>query len=384
MTPTPDPAALTQALLQCPSVTPEEGGAIRLVAETLEPFGFECRRVDRGGIANLYAKWSGGDGPCFGFNGHTDVVPVGDRAAWSRDPFGGDLIDGVIWGRGATDMKSGVAAFISAACRFVQTTPPQGSVVLMITGDEEGDGVDGTRALLDWMDQTGERVDHCLVGEPTSVSSLGDVMKIGRRGSMTANFTAKGKQGHTAYPHRAQNPLPALVKLLDGFASATLDEGTAHFEPSTLALTTIDVGNPANNVIPGAARAQLNIRFNPTHTGAALTAWLEEAAARMSRETGVDIAMTSRISGEAFLTEPGPFTELVAEAVEAATGRRPAATTGGGTSDARFIKAHCPVVEFGLVGDTMHQVDERVPAADVAALAAAYQEILTRYFQRSW
>ncbi|MBX2856511.1 MAG: succinyl-diaminopimelate desuccinylase [Rhodobacteraceae bacterium] len=380
---TPDPVALTQALIQCPSVTPEEGGAIRLVAEALTPFGFECRRVDRGGIANLYAKWSGGDGPCFGFNGHTDVVPIGDRAAWSRGPFGGELVDGVIWGRGATDMKSGVAAFISAACRFVTATPPQGSVVLMITGDEEGDGVDGTRALLDWMDESGERVDHCLVGEPTSVSTLGDVMKIGRRGSMTANFTAKGKQGHTAYPHRARNPLPALVKLLDGFASAALDDGYPHFEPSTLALTTVDVGNPANNVIPGIARAQLNIRFNPTHTGAALTAWLKDAAARMSQETGVEIEMQSRISGEAFLTEPGSFTELVAKAVATSTGRQPQLTTGGGTSDARFMKAHCPVVEFGLVGDTMHQVDERVPANDVAALSTAYEAILTRYFQQA-
>ena len=380
----PDPVALTQALIQCPSVTPNEAGALSLLAETLAPFGFDCRRVDRGGVANLYAKWRGGDGPAFGFNGHTDVVPTGDPAAWRRGPFSGALEDGVIWGRGATDMKSGVAAFAAAACRIVAAHPPEGSIVLMITGDEEGDAVDGTRALLGWMEAAGEKVDHCLVGEPTSVSELGDVMKIGRRGSLTANFTATGTQGHTAYPHRAKNPLPPLVKLLDGFAGATLDEGYPHFEPSTLALTTIDVGNPANNVIPGAARAQLNIRFNPSHTGASLAKWLEDQTARMSQESGVAIEASIRISGEAFLTEPNAFTELVAEAVEASVGRRPEATTGGGTSDARFIKAHCPVVEFGLVGDTMHQVDERTSAKDVQALSDAYEAILKRYFEQDW
>lgn len=380
----PDPVALTQALIRCPSVTPAEGGALTLLADTLTPFGFTCARVDRGEVANLYAKFDGrrggAAGPVFGFAGHTDVVPTGDPAAWRLDPFSGALADGAVWGRGATDMKSGVAAFVAAACRFVAETPPNGAIALLITGDEEGPALDGTRALLDWMAARGERLDHCLVGEPTSVETIGDVMKIGRRGSMNAWIDVVGVQGHTAYLDRAKNPLPALMRLLDRLASAELDQGTAHFQPSTLALTSVDVGNEATNIVPATATAALNIRFNDTHTSRDLIAWLEDQAAKAAAEFEVGITVRHRVSGEAFVTEPGAFTELVADAVAAATGQRPQPTTGGGTSDARFIKAHCPVVEFGLPGKTMHQINENAPTEDIAALSEIYGGILQRYF----
>jgi succinyl-diaminopimelate desuccinylase len=290
------------------------------------------------------------------------------------------VIDGALWGRGAADMKSGVAAFVAAAVDFVGATPPEGSVALLITGDEEGDALDGTLALLDWMAETGERLDHCLVGEPTSVEALGDTIKIGRRGSMTAHLRAYGVQGHTAYPERARNPLPGLVRLLDRLAGRRLDDGTEHFGPSTLAITTIDTGNPAANVIPAEARATVNLRFNDAHTSASLTEWIEEEADRAAADFGVGIAARVQVSGEAFFTEPGPFTELVCKAIEAETGRRPAMTTGGGTSDARFVKEHCPVVEVGLVGDTMHQVDERVAVDQIVGLKAVYERILGTYF----
>ena len=375
-----DPVALTKALIACPSVTPEEGGALGLLEAALTPAGFRCQRVDRGGIANLFARW--GDpsaGPSFAFAGHTDVVPVGDRAAWSADPFGAEMRDGALWGRGAVDMKSGVAAFVAASVRIAARNP-SGSIALLITGDEEGDAEHGTRALLDWMASAGERIDACVVGEPTSLETLGDVMKIGRRGSLTADIVAQGRQGHTAYPDRALNPVPPLVRLLDGLARAELDAGSAHFQPSHLALTTIDVGNPASNVIPAQATARMNLRFNDAHHGEDLVAWIEDQAARVSAESGVAFAVGAKISGEAFLTEPGALSSLVSDAVEAETGSRPAMTTGGGTSDARFIKDVCPVVEFGLVGTTMHQVDEHVPVDQIVALERIYGGVLERRF----
>jgi succinyl-diaminopimelate desuccinylase len=377
----PDPVALTADLIRCPSVTPEEGGALRLLEGHLAEAGFACTRVDRGGVANLFARWGAKGHPrSFGFNGHTDVVPVGERAAWSVDPFGAERRDGCLWGRGAVDMKSGVAAFVSAAIGYVAEAPPDGAVLLAITGDEEGDAVDGTAALLDWMASEGERMSVCLVGEPTSRARLGDTVKIGRRGSMSAWITATGVQGHSAYPHRARNPLTALVALCDRLAQAELDDGTAHFDPSTLALTSIDTGNPATNVIPGEARAVVNIRFNDRHTGAGLADWLREEAARVAAETGVAFEMRVKVSGEAFLTPPGELSRLVSGAVAAETGLTPELSTSGGTSDARFVKAHCPVVEFGLTGDTMHQVDERVAEDEVAALARVYRRILQDYF----
>lgn len=376
-----DPVRLTADLIRCNSVTPAEGGALVLLERLLTEGGFTCTRVDRGGIANLFARWGArGANRSFGFNGHTDVVPVGDAAAWTHDPFGGEIVDGVLWGRGATDMKSGVAAFAAAALDFVRETPPDGAVILAITGDEEGDAEDGTTALLDWMAANGERMTHCLVGEPTCPNEMGEMMKIGRRGSMTCWFTAEGVQGHSAYPHRAKNPMSALVKLLARLEEKPLDEGTAHFDASTLAITTIDCGNPATNVIPARGTATVNIRFNDAHSGASLTDWLAGHARAVEAETGVRITMRVQISGESFLTPPGPLSDLIARAVEAETGRRPELSTSGGTSDARFVKDHCPVVEFGLVGKTMHQVDERVEVAQIEQLKTIYSRILREYF----
>jgi succinyl-diaminopimelate desuccinylase len=374
-----DPVALTAELIRCPSVTPAEAGAIALVEARLAAAGFRTVRVDRGGISNLYARW-GDAGPVLGFNGHTDVVPPGEHARWRHEPFGAVIEDGRIYGRGAADMKSGVAAFVAAAVDFVVTPPPAGSVVVAITGDEEGDGVDGTAAILDWMAEAGEQMDHCIVGEPTSARRMGDTIKIGRRGSLTAYLTSYGVQGHSAYPERAKNPLPALVRLLDRLASRELDRGTAHFGPSTLAITTVDVGNPASNVIPAEARATVNIRFNDAHTPESLTGWIEEEADRVAKAFGVGIAARFQVSGVSFLTEPGRFTDLVSRAVAAVTGMTPALSTSGGTSDARFIKNHCPVVELGLVGTTMHQIDEHVEVAHIRELKAIYAGILTRYF----
>jgi succinyl-diaminopimelate desuccinylase len=380
MTP-PDPVALTQALIRCPSVTPAEAGALSLVQDVLAAAGFDCHRVDRGGVPNLFARWGARGHPrTFGFNGHTDVVPPGPREAWRSDPFSGALEDGRVWGRGAADMKSGVAAMVAAAVRFVTETPPDGALILTVTGDEEGPGVDGTAAILDWMAAEGEAMAACLVGEPTSVAAFGDTIKIGRRGSLTARIEARGVQGHSAYPHRARNPLPVLVRLLDRLASHRLDDGTAHFDPSTLALTTVDTGNTASNVIPAAARAVVNIRYNDLHSATSLDAWLQAEAAAAAAGTGVTVTVDAASSGEAFLTPPGPLTALVADAVRAVAGVEPALSTSGGTSDARFIRAHCPVVEFGLVGQTMHQVDENVEAAQIAALAEVYTLVLRGYF----
>ena len=379
--PNTDPVALTAALIRCPSVTPEDGGAMAILEELLGTAGFECHRADRGGVANLFARWGKkGANRSFGFNGHVDVVPVGDLAAWTQDPFGAAVIDGWMFGRGATDMKSGVAAFAAAAVDFVRDTPPDGAVILAITGDEEGPSVDGTVALLDWMAKQGERMTACLVGEPTCPKTLGDMMKIGRRGSLTAWITAHGVQGHSAYPHRARNPMSALVRLLAALEAQPLDQGTAHFDASTLAITTIDCGNPATNVIPAKGTATVNIRFNDSHSGASLTAWLQDKADAVAAETGVRFDLRVSISGESFLTPPGAFTDLVAKAVQAETGVVPEASTSGGTSDARFVKDHCPVVEFGLVGQTMHQVDERVEVAKIVPPKAIYTRILQDYF----
>ncbi|WP_171132130.1 MULTISPECIES: succinyl-diaminopimelate desuccinylase [unclassified Ruegeria] len=376
-----DPVRLTAELVRCPSVTPEEGGALVLLEEQLTDAGFECTRVDRGGIANLFARWGEqGHGQTFGFNGHTDVVPVGDAAAWTKPPFGAEIHDGILYGRGATDMKSGVAAFAAAAIDFVRDTPPDGAVILAITGDEEADALDGTTALLDYMDQANERMSVCLVGEPTCPNHMGEMIKIGRRGSMTAWFTITGLQGHSAYPHRAKNPLPAMARLMDRLASHELDQGTDHFDASTLAVVTIDAGNPATNVIPAQCSATVNIRFNDTHTGASLSEWLRSEAARVAEEFDVEADVRIKISGESFLTPPGALSDLVAKAVEAETGVSPELSTTGGTSDARFIKSHCPVVEFGLVGRTMHQVDECVEVAQIEQLKAIYMRILADYF----
>ena len=381
MTAPVDPVDLTARLIRCPSVTPDEGGALVLLSEILTNAGFACTRIDRGDTSNLFARWGvKGATRTIGFNGHTDVVPTGDPALWRFDPFSAELAEGRLWGRGACDMKSGVAAFAAAACDFVQNCPSDGAVVLTITGDEEGSATDGTRAILDWMAQQGERMSHCIVGEPTCPNVMGEMIKHGRRGSMNVTIEARGAQGHAAYPHRAKNPLPALVSLLDHLAGHPLDAGNANFDASTLALTSIDTGNPATNVIPASSRAQLNIRFNDLHSGESLTRWVRTQADRISTQTGISFDLTVKVSGDSFVTDPGWFTDLVSDAVEAECGRRPALSTSGGTSDARFIKSHCPVVEVGLVGDSMHQTDENVVVAHVRQLTAIYRRILERYF----
>ena len=376
-----DPVDLTAKLVRCASVTPVNDGALEVLEEVLGAAGFDCTRVDRGGICNLFARWGNkGNTKSFGFNGHTDVVPIGDEADWSMPPFGAEIKDGIMYGRGTTDMKSGVAAFVAAAVDFVKDTPPDGSIVLAITGDEEGDALDGTTALLDYMAENGERMDVCLVGEPTCPETMGDMIKIGRRGSMNAHFKVTGKQGHAAYPHRANNPLPAMMRLMDRLASYELDQGSDHFDPSTLAVVTVDTGNKATNVIPAQCRGAVNIRFNDHHSGASLSDWLRGEADKIAEEFGLQVEVEIKISGESFITPPGALSDLVSGAVEAETGVKPELSTTGGTSDARFVKNHCPVVEFGLVGQSMHQVDEHVRVEHIHQLKAIYGRILREYF----
>ena len=381
MTHMTDPVDLTAQLVRCPTVTPVEGGALSLLEDLLRPAGFTCHRVDRGRVSNLFARWGPKGHPrTIGFNGHTEVVTVGDEAALSHPPVAANVADGYLYGRGATDMKSGVAAFAAAAIDFVQNTPPDGAVILAITGDEEGAAIDGTVALLDWMAGQDEAMSACLVGEPTCPETIGDMIKIGRRGSMSAHFTAHGVQGHTAYPHRARNPVAGSAQLAAQLTDHRLDDGTAHFDPSTLSVTTIDTGNSATNVIPATCRMTVNLRFNDLHSGASLTEWLQSTSSQIAEAFGLCIDMAARVSGEAFLTPPGPLSDLVSAAVEAVTGRAPELSTTGGTSDARFVKDHCPVVEFGLVGKTMHAVDERVEIAQIHQLKAIYHRILRDYF----
>ncbi|MDG2403293.1 MAG: succinyl-diaminopimelate desuccinylase [Amylibacter sp.] len=373
-----DPVNLTAKLIRCESVTPKEAGALVLLEELLSKAGFECNRVDRGLVSNLFARW--GTGKTLGFNGHTDVVPIGSLDDWSVDPFGAEIKDGFLYGRGSTDMKSGVAAFAAAAIDFVQNNPAGGSIVLAITGDEEGQATDGTLALLDWMNDNNETINHCIVGEPTCPENMGEMMKIGRRGSMTAYFTVRGIQGHSAYPHRAKNPLPVMAELICDLNSFELDQGSEHFDPSTLAVTTIDTGNLANNVIPAECRATVNIRFNDMHTSEELSVWLKEVTNKIASKSDVEINMEIQVSGESFITALGSFSDLVSNSVYSETGIYPQASTSGGTSDARFVKDHCPVVEFGLVGKTMHQVDERVSVNHIHQLKAIYANIIKNYF----
>ena len=379
-----DPVSLTADLVRCPSVTPEEGGAIDLLEQLLEKNGFSCTRIVRGQVSNLFAKWgTGKNGRVFGFNGHTDVVPVGDLSSWTVDPFGAEIKEGYLYGRGATDMKSGVAAFVASAIDFVNNKPPDGSIVITITGDEEGEAVDGTVAILDWMQQNGEKIDHCLVGEPTSPSQMGEMMKIGRRGSMNAKITATGTQGHSAYPDRANNPIVAMVKLLDKLESHQLDVGTEHFDPSTLAITSVDTGNKASNVIPAVTKAAVNIRFNDSHSGSSLVSWLKDEIEKVSAEYGIKFETDFKISGESFITPPGELSDLISEAVKKELGVTPKLSTTGGTSDARFIKDMCPVTEFGLVGKTMHAVDEKVETKQINQLKEIYTQILEAYFEKT-
>ena len=378
-----DPLPLAQALIRRPSVTPRDEGAMDVVQARLEALGFACRRMRFGVVENLYAR-RGAARPNLLFAGHVDVVPPGDAAAWTADPFAGEVRPGpqgaVLLGRGAADMKGGVAAWIAAVARAGEVA---GSLSLLITGDEEGESVDGTRRVVEALAAEGETIDHALVGEPTSVAALGDMVKVGRRGSLYATVTVEGVQGHVAYPHRAANPVPVLVALCQRLATTRLDDGYPEFQPSNLELTDLEVGNPVRNVIPARASAKLSVRFNPTWTGETLAAWLREACEAAQVGFAGRVTLEHRTSGEAFYTGPGPFTDVVAQAVREATGREPELSTSGGTSDARFLRALCPVVEFGLVGATMHKVDEQVPLADLETLTAAYAGIIRRYFAKA-
>ena len=367
---------LAQRLIRCPSVTPAEGGAIDLLEAELSAIGFACTRLPFGEgndrIDNLFARY-GSAAPHVCFAGHTDVVPVGDAAAWTRDPFGGDIVGGALFGRGAADMKGGVAAFVAAAAAVIEGGIG-GSVSLLITGDEEGDAVNGTVRMVEWAMANDQIPDMCVVGEPTNPDALGDMIKNGRRGSLSGHLVVTGRQGHVAYPHLADNPLTRLVAMLAPVNGTELDGGTPHFLPSAANVTTIDVGNPATNVIPARAAAKFNIRFNTEHSADSLRGWLEEHFTRV----GGDWHAQWKANADPFITDPGPLTDMLAAAVTEITGRTPALSTTGGTSDARFITRMCPVAEFGLVGKTMHQVDEHVDVADIEELCAIYQSFLVR------
>ncbi len=364
-----DPLPLAQALIRCASVTPADAGAQAILVETLEQLGFEVHRLRFGATDNFFAR-IGTERPHLCFAGHTDVVPAGE--AWSVPAFGGEVRDGVLFGRGAVDMKGAVAAFVAAAADRLTQGPAPGSISLLITGDEEGPATDGTVRVLEWMEGHGQVPDFCLVGEPTNPSRLGEAIKIGRRGSLNARLTVLGVGGHAAYPQRADNPVHRLLAALSALTAAPLDAGTAWFEPSSLQVTSIDVGNPAANVIPGSARAALNIRFNDRHDGDSLQAWLGACLAQHAERFELDVS----VSGQAFLTEPGPAVRRLAETVERATGIAPRLETSGGTSDARFIARLCPVAEFGLTGATMHAADERVPVEELRQLASIYRDVI--------
>ena len=375
-----DAVALTKDLIRRPSVTPADAGAMDVLEAALAGAGFACRRMKFGEIENLYARF-GTARPNLCFAGHTDVVPVGDAAAWTQDPFGADVVDGVLYGRGAVDMKSAIAAFAGAAAQAIGAGHVKGSVSFLITGDEEGVATHGTKLVVDALAAEGEAIDHCIVGEPTAANAFGDMIKIGRRGSVNVDITVKGIQGHVAYPHRAANPVPVLVEILSRLQAHKLDDGYPEFQPSNLELTRVDVPNTATNVIPAMGWARLNIRFNPTHTGASLVSWIETVAAEAAQGFKGTVEVAGQISGEAFLTGRSPFTALVAAAVAEVAGREPELSTTGGTSDARFIRALCPVVELGLVGTTMHAVDERVPVDEIGMLQAVYAKVIARYFE---
>ena len=383
---TADPVAIARDLLRCRSVTPAEGGALKFLEATLKSAGFSVHRMTfsepgADDVENLYAR-IGNAAPHLMFAGHTDVVPPGDEKAWKHPPFAGEVADGELFGRGAVDMKGGLACAVAAVLDHLGAHggKPNGSISFLITGDEEGIAVNGTPKLLTWAAEHGEKFDHCILGEPSNVEQLGDTIKIGRRGSLNGHLIVTGRQGHVAYPDRAENPIRGLVTLVAALQAEPLDHGSALFPPSHLEFTSFDVGNTTVNLIPGEARARFNIRFNDKHTLDSLKKLIEQRAAKAAAGTIRFALQWEPSNAPVFVTEPGPFTALVAEAIAAVTGRKPELSTSGGTSDARFITAYCPVVEFGLVGQTMHQVDERVPIADLRALTTIYRSIIDRYF----
>jgi succinyl-diaminopimelate desuccinylase len=381
-----DPVAIARDLLRCPSVTPEDGGALTYLQGALAKAGFDVHRMTfaepgTAPIENLYAR-IGIEKPNLVFAGHTDVVPAGDAKAWSHPPFAGDVAENVLYGRGAVDMKGGIACFVAAVLDHLAEhggKPKRGSISLLITGDEESVAVNGTIKLLHWAAGRGEEFDHCVLGEPSNVSVLGDTIKAGRRGSLNGTLVVTGRQGHVAYPDRADNPIRGLVTLIAAL-QAPLDQGSEHFDPSNLEFTSVDVGNPTVNLIPGEARARFNIRYNDLHSQTALKTLIEHRA-HAAAAGRIHYAFEWQPSNaDVFVTKPGPFTELAATAIAEVTGVKPKLSTTGGTSDARFIKDYCPVLEFGLVGQTMHAVDERAPVADLVALTAVYRRIIEKYF----
>ena len=376
-----NPVKITSELIKCKSITPSDDGAIELIARMLSAYGFNCQTIQRNGIKNLFARWGRAvDGMTFCFNGHTDVVPPGTLGSWSVDPFSAVEKNGLLFGRGAADMKSALAAFVSASVNYVTENKPKGSIVLAITGDEEGEAKDGTAAILDWMKKNNEKIDHCLVGEPTSKETLGDTIKIGRRGSLTAKINATGEQGHVAYPDKAVNPLPALIKLLLKLQKEPLDRGSDFFDPSSLAITSIDTGNLSTNVIPQTGKASINIRFNDLHSDLTLTEWLKKNVRRITDETRVHLDINVKVSARPFICKPGDFVKIISEEIKSQTKNSPSLSTSGGTSDARFIQSVCPVVEFGLVGKTMHKSDENVEIEQIQTLTKIYENILKSYF----
>lgn len=383
-TPT-DPVPLLQDLIRCKSVTPAEGGALTYLENLLSTHGFVCQRLifrEAGtpDVENLFARIGSGS-PHLCFAGHTDVVPEGIVESWTYPPFAADIADGFIYGRGACDMKGSVAAFAAAAIDFVRTAGKfKGSISFLITGDEEGPAINGTVKVLQWMAENGHIPDHCIVGEPSCVDTLGDTIKIGRRGSLSFAVTVEGKQGHAAYPHKADNPIPKLARFIDRISSATLDEGNEHFGPSTLAVTSFDVGNPAGNVIPSRAAAKFNIRFSTEHSFASLKTWVDAQIEVVKSEMGGTWSVSATEGADAFITEPGSFVGLVQDAVERETGVLPKLSTSGGTSDARFVKDYCPVLEFGPTNATIHQTDERIGVDELRATQSVYARIIADYF----
>lgn len=383
-----DPVEFASTLIRCPSITPADQGALDVLQGALEDMGFACTRYPFGAagdegarVDNLYARL-GTDAPNFCYAGHTDVVPVGQAEGWDEPPFSGAVKDGVLWGRGAADMKGGIAAFVAAVSELLATGwTPKGSISFLITGDEEGPAINGTEKLLKAITEAGEIIDHCLVGEPTNPTALGQQIKNGRRGSLNAKITVTGQQGHVAYPDLASNPVPKLMELMTAVSACHLDDGNSGFQPSNLEVTTLDVGNTAHNVIPKTAYGQFNIRFNTEHRGDDLKAWIMEEVAKASAGFNGQIDAVLRVTGEAFLTQPCGFTTVLQDSVEAVIGMRPALSTAGGTSDARYITHYAPVAEFGLIGATMHKVNERVAVSDIISLTQIYREVLTRYFK---
>lgn len=381
-----DPVALAQALIRCPSITPEEAGALTVLAQVLEPAGFTVHRMTFSepgtpDVENLYARIGTAE-PNLCFAGHTDVVPPGNEAQWTLPPFAGEIRDAVLYGRGAVDMKGAIACFVAAALRYLdeRSGKPAGSISLLITGDEEGPSINGTAKALEWLEARGERLDGCVVGEPTNPHAVGEEIKIGRRGSLNGELVVYGKQGHAAYPHLADNPVPKLARIIDRLSTTPMDEGTPDFEPSSLQVTVISVPNTATNVIPSEARAKFNIRYNDLHRRPDVEDWVRQQCAGAADELGARWSVSFSGTGDVFLTRPGPLVDTMVEAVRQVTGREPRLTTSGGTSDARFIQAYCPVIELGLVNETIHQVDEHVRLADLHQLTAVYERFLAEYF----